>query len=76
MLGTPLGVLGTTLGVLGSVAGVVGTSVSTTVDDQVLDEEGAGEAASFPRARTAPVPSRLLIEHDVTETSTLSPRGS
>ena len=41
-------------------------SVSTTVDDQVLDDEGAGEASRFPHARTALVPSRLLVEHDIT----------
>ena len=35
------------------------------MDDQVLDDEGAGEATRFPRARTALVPSRLLIEHDI-----------
>ena len=35
------------------------------MDDQVLDDEGAGEAASFPRARTALVPSHLLVEHDI-----------
>ena len=32
---------------------------------QVLDDEGAGEAASFPHARTVPVLGRLLVEHDV-----------
>ena len=35
------------------------------VDDQVLDDKGAGEAASFPCARTIPVLDRLLVEHDV-----------
>ena len=33
------------------------------MDDKVLNDEGAVEATSFPRARTALVPSRLLIEH-------------
>ena len=41
------------------------SSISTTVDDQVLDDEGASEAASFPHARTVLVPGRLLVEHDV-----------
>ena len=35
------------------------------MDDQVLNHEGAGEAASFPRARTILVLGRLLVEHDV-----------
>ena len=35
------------------------------MDDQVFDDEGAGEAVSFPRARTIPVLASLLIEHDV-----------
>ena len=29
------------------------------MDDQVLDDEGASEAASFPRAQTVPVLGRL-----------------
>ena len=35
------------------------------MDDQVLDDEGAGEAASFPHAKTVLVTSRLLVKHDV-----------
>ena len=35
------------------------------MDDQVLNDEGAGEATSFPHARTVPVLSRLLAEHDI-----------
>ena len=35
------------------------------MDDQVLEYEGVGEATSFLRPRTALVPSRLLIKHDV-----------
>ena len=31
----------------------------------MLDDEGVGEAASFPRAWTALVSSCLLVEHDV-----------
>ena len=56
VVGIPPEVLGTAPEVLGSVTGVL---------DQVLDDKGAGEAASFPHARTALVPSRLLVEHDV-----------
>ena len=46
--------------------------VDTTVDDQVLDDESAGEAASFHRAQTVPVPGRLLVEHDVTRDNHLA----
>ena len=35
------------------------------MDDQVLNDEGTGEAASFPCARTVLVPGLLLVEHDV-----------
>ena len=35
------------------------------MDDHALYDEGAGETASFPRARTVLVSSRLLIEHHI-----------
>ena len=35
------------------------------MDDQMLDDEGAGEAASFPHAQTILVPIHLLVEHDI-----------
>ena len=35
------------------------------MNDHALDDEGAGEAASFPHARTVPVLGRLLIEHHI-----------
>ena len=35
------------------------------MDDQVLDDKGAGEAASFPHAQTVLVLSRLFVEYDV-----------
>ena len=35
------------------------------MDDQVLDDEGAGEAASFLRAWTVPILGHLLVKHDV-----------
>ena len=42
------------------------------MDDQVLNDEGAGEAASFSRARTVLVPGCLLVEHDITRDNHLA----
>ena len=42
------------------------------MDDQVLDDEGAGEAANFPHARTVLVLGHLLIEHDVAQDNHLA----
>jgi hypothetical protein len=35
------------------------------VNDQVLDDEGALDPASFPYARILPILGRFLVEHDV-----------
>ena len=37
--------------------------------------EGAGEAVSFPHARTIPFLGRLLVEHNVVEITTLPLHG-
>ena len=38
----------------------------------MLDDEGAGEAVSFPCVRTVLVPGRLLVEHDVAQDNHLA----